>query len=358
MFSPAQIELLTRTVSRVPEVMVKVSGGAKSSKGAIAHLQYIDRRGRLEIETDDGQTLSGRGAAIERASSWDLDAAASQNRTPYRGKAGRVPVKLVHNVVFSMPRGTPPDKLVLAVRAFAREKFALQHRYAMVLHTDQDHPHVHLVIKALSEEEGRRLNIRKGTLREWRSHFALQLRAHGVAANATERAVRGQNRLAFKSDIYRATKRGEPRYLRERVTRIARELRDGGVRPAPGKAKLVETRNAVVAGWRATADALLQAGHSALAEKIWGFIGDMRPPRSTDEQLTLQLLQRVRVREPGKESQRIAREAIGLFAGFDSGHDGVLRRQAILVSFTSPQQPLNSPECPQIPQQRAALKAL
>ena len=303
MFSSAQIELLTRTVSRVPEVMVKVSGGAKSAKSAIAHLQYIDRRGRLEIETDDGQTLIGKGAAVDLASSWDLDAAASENRTPYRGKAGRVPAKLVHNVVLSMPRGTPPDKLVYAVRAFAREKFGLQHRYAMVLHTDQDHPHLHLVIKALSEE-GRRLNIRKSTLREWRSLFALQLRAHGVAANATERAVRGQNRLAFKSDIYRAAKRGESRYLRERVTRIARELRDGGVRPTPGKAKLVETRNAVAAGWRATADALLQAGHGALAEKIWGFIGDMRPPRSTDEKLTLQVLQRVRVREPGKESQR------------------------------------------------------
>ena len=55
---------------------------------------------------------------------------------------------------------------------------------------------------------------------------------------------------------------------------------------------------------------------------------------------------------------RIARDAIGLFAGFDSGHDGVSGRQAILVSFTSPRQPINAPECTQIPQKRAALKAL
>ena len=45
--------------------------------------------------------------------------------------------------------GTPPDKLLAAVRHFAQEKFALQHRYAMVLHTDHDHPHVHLVLKAV-----------------------------------------------------------------------------------------------------------------------------------------------------------------------------------------------------------------
>ncbi|MDB6104572.1 MAG: relaxase/mobilization nuclease protein [Gammaproteobacteria bacterium] len=62
--------------------------------------------------------------------------------------AGRKAPKLVHNLVFSMPKGTPPDKLYQAVRRFASEKFALQHRYAMALHTDQGHPHVHMVVKA------------------------------------------------------------------------------------------------------------------------------------------------------------------------------------------------------------------
>jgi hypothetical protein len=47
-----------------------------------------------------------------------------------------------------MPAGTPPEKLLAAVRKFAQEEFALQHRYAMVLHTDQKHPHVHVVVKA------------------------------------------------------------------------------------------------------------------------------------------------------------------------------------------------------------------
>ena len=67
---------------------------------------------------------------------------------PYRGKAGRKPARLVHNVILSMPKGTPPEKLLRASRDFAREQFALKHRYVLTLHTDQDHPHVHLVIKA------------------------------------------------------------------------------------------------------------------------------------------------------------------------------------------------------------------
>jgi hypothetical protein len=39
--------------------------------------------------------------------------------------------------MFSMPAGTPPEKVLTAVQNFAREEFALKHRYAMVLHTDE-----------------------------------------------------------------------------------------------------------------------------------------------------------------------------------------------------------------------------
>jgi hypothetical protein len=46
--------------------------------------------------------------------------------------------------MFSMPAGTPPGKVLAAVKNFAREEFALKHPYAMVLHTDEPHPHVHM----------------------------------------------------------------------------------------------------------------------------------------------------------------------------------------------------------------------
>ncbi|MFL6604450.1 MAG: relaxase/mobilization nuclease domain-containing protein [Steroidobacteraceae bacterium] len=91
------------------------------------------------------------------------------------------PPKLVHNIVFSMPKGTPPDKLHRAVEKFATEKFGAQHRYAMALHTDQGHPHVHVVVRVISER-GERLNIHKATLREWRRDFARYLRELGVEA--------------------------------------------------------------------------------------------------------------------------------------------------------------------------------
>lgn len=127
-----------------------------SVRGALAHLKYIDRRGDLIIQTDRGETVQGADAEAELVADWDLELLAAMSQAPYKGNAGRTGHKLVHNVVLSMPPGTPSTKLLAASREFARETFGMQHRYAMVLHTDQDHPHVHLAVKAVSEE-GRRL---------------------------------------------------------------------------------------------------------------------------------------------------------------------------------------------------------
>src|SRR6516164_8136385 len=146
--APTEIARIARTVARAPEVVVKVSGGAKSLRGALAHVRYIDRQGQLEIETDEGQHLRGEDAEHQLLADWDLDVADVEARSPYSGSPGRKPSKVVHNVVLSMPAGTSPQKLLAASRDFAREEFALKHRYAMVLHTDQQHPHVHLVVKA------------------------------------------------------------------------------------------------------------------------------------------------------------------------------------------------------------------
>ena len=58
--SKAEVEHISRTVRRVPEVMIKVSGGARTLPGVENHLDYIGREGEGEIETDDGQRLRER----------------------------------------------------------------------------------------------------------------------------------------------------------------------------------------------------------------------------------------------------------------------------------------------------------
>ncbi len=144
----AEVEHVSRTARRVPEVMIKVSGGARSLRGVQAHLDYIGREGEGVVETDDGAQLQEKGFEKALVKDWDLDLDEHRRHTQRAVAAGRKPPKLVHNLVFSMPKHTPPDKVHAAVRKFTTEKFALQHRYAMALHTDQGHPHVHVVVKA------------------------------------------------------------------------------------------------------------------------------------------------------------------------------------------------------------------
>ena len=72
-FSHAQLEQIGRTVRGVPEVMVKVSGGGKSSDAVKAHLGYIDRHGKLEVHTDEGERLQGKGVAEHLVDDWHLD---------------------------------------------------------------------------------------------------------------------------------------------------------------------------------------------------------------------------------------------------------------------------------------------
>src|SRR6185437_2265757 len=206
-----EVEHVSRTVRRVPEVIVKVSGGARSVRGVAAYLDYNGREGRGEVRTNDGDRLQGRGFEKALLEDWDLDLDEYRRHTQRAIAAGRKPPKLVHNIVFSMPKGTPPEKVLRAVQIFAREKFAVKHRYLMALHVDRGHPHVHMVVKAVSEQ-GKRLNVGKSTLREWRSQFARHLREQGIEANATERAVRGETRMQKPDGIYRATLRGESTY--------------------------------------------------------------------------------------------------------------------------------------------------
>jgi hypothetical protein len=152
--SKAEFTHISRTVRRLPEVVVKVSGGARSLRGVGQHLDYIGREGRGEVQTDDGERLQGRGFERALLEDWDLDLEAHRRHTERAIAAGRGPPKLLHNIVFSMPKGTPPVKVLRAVQVFAREKFALRHRYLMAFHLDQGHPHVHM---DLLREQKRRL---------------------------------------------------------------------------------------------------------------------------------------------------------------------------------------------------------
>lgn len=293
-FSPAQIAQIARTVRHAPEAVVKVSGGGKNRGAVAAHFRYLSR-GEFELETDDGERVKGSGRAV--IEEWGLEFDCIESSDPYRGISGRKSGRLVHNLVFSMPRGTPAEPLFQATRDFAREEFALKHRYAMVLHTDEPHPHVHLVVKAVSEQ-GQRLNIKKATLREWRQQFARHLRARGIRANATDRAVRGTARPRKLDGIYRAMRDGRSSHIQARIESVAAELRrEGTLKVQVGKDRLLQTRSKVEEGWRGVSEVLRRMGHSELAAEVDRFVERMPRPKTEREWLAQGLIEARKVRE-------------------------------------------------------------
>lgn len=273
-FTPAQIEQNRRTVRRVPEVMVKVTAGGQRTGAVAAHLSYISQHGKLDLETEDGQSVSKDGQK-ELLTSWHLELSPGQYRPPRAGKSDSRGIKLVHNITLSMPAPTPPAAVLAAAKAFAREKFGSKHRYAMALHTHQPHPHVHLVVKA-EGIDGRRLHIDKAMLREWRQDFARMMRDQGIAANATPRAVRGQTKRAAKDVFFRTRQRGTP-------MTIVRELSQTRTISDPARARLLETRKAVVAGWNTVAAKLEAQGEAVLGGHVRYFAMHL-PPVMTDRQ--------------------------------------------------------------------------
>jgi len=294
-------EAIARTVRRAPEVVVKVTGGGRNVNAVKQSIDYFDREGELEVETDDGRTLAGEGIGRELVKDWELELETQRSRRMYSGVPGRRSPKLVHNVTFSMPAGTPPKKVLAAVRKFAQDKFAGSHRYAMVLHTDQQHPHVHTIVKAVSEQ-GVRLNIRKATLRVWRHEFAKYLREQGIEANATDRAVRGVTTPRKPDGIYRAMLRRDSTHVRARTEAVARELVKSDIVVEPGKSKLLQTRKEVERAWQELSEILVANGRRDLANDVARFVQGMPPPRTEKEWLAAELLERVRESRPRDKS--------------------------------------------------------
>lgn len=291
--SSVDIEHVRRTIDRTPEVMVKVlSKGGQDAKAVRRHLDYLSRRGDLELETDDGERISGKDALNALIEDWALDVDEDRRRIGLLAREDRRPPKLVHKLMFSMPARTPAEKVLQAVRNFATNEFALQHRYAMVLHTDEPHPHVHVVVKAVSEQ-GERLNIRRDTLRRWRAEFARHLRELGVPANATERAVRGENHKSKLDGIYRATRRGDSWHVANRVMRVADALHKGRIAAEPGRARMIETRSHVLRGWLQVSGLLHDQGEADLARRVREFVSGLRQPCTESELIAEQLKGRV-----------------------------------------------------------------
>lgn len=293
---------LARIANRAPEVMVKVTGRTRDPGGLRAHLDYISRNGALEMEDRDGAVIGGRGAVKELAEDWSEAALADPRR--------RATTPFSLSVMLSMPAGTNPVKVREAARAFAREVFADRFDYAFALHTDADHPHVHIAVRALGDH-GERLNPKKADLETWRQVFAEKLRERGVEAEATPRRARGVTRKAERGPLRRIRERqeaghGEPARVRRAAYREAAKAAFQGETARPvWEARMVDRQAQVRGLYLAQAQVLQQSAEpadQALGAKVEAFVRSMPQPDSQ----RLELARELRAANRGLSAQRDA----------------------------------------------------
>jgi hypothetical protein len=269
------------TVRRAPQVMVKVTGGGRGMKAIAAHLRYITRNGRLEIEDDRGVVERGKDTLLDIERQWQFGGAHIDD-VGHRREA--------FNVMLSMPRGTDPQTVLFAAREFAKIEFA-DHRYVMVLHDDQAHPHVHLAVKAESRH-GQRLNPRKADLYRWRETFAERLRERGSDAEATRQVTRGPYRK--RDPLWQVKAREEGRL------RIDRRSGQAGASAQP-------ERDAALDAWKKIALALANSENredQTLARDIVEFLKE-GPTRRKSKLLEHKLERATREREVEQAPQRV-----------------------------------------------------
>ncbi len=236
---------LARIVRKAPEVVVKVTGRQRGGTHVKAHLDYIGRKGSLGIETRDGEILTTKEDIAERAAEWS-------DTLNWRSR----PTVSSVSLIFSMPEGTDPEKVLGAVRALAHAELSDNHDYVLALHTDTPRPHVHLTVQAEGLDRNR-FNPRPVQLNRFRERFAHELRARGVAAEATPRRARGQGIAGSSMALVKLRARLRTEGSRQ-ITTADRRTNEQAIAVARGEDQLPPFIAAGTVRWRAIRSAYEQ----------------------------------------------------------------------------------------------------
>jgi hypothetical protein len=269
-------------VRRVPQVMVKVTGGGRGMNAIAAHFRYISKNGRLDIEDERGEKMCGKDALRELADDWRFGGTLIEDVSPRRE---------AFNIMLSMPRSTDPLAVQRAAREFARVELS-SHKYVMVLHDHQANPHVHISVRAESRD-GKRMNPRKADLQRWRETFAERLREQGIDAEATRQATRGRSQNY--EPLWRIKAREDER-LRS----------DGTASSTKSSARARTTQAQAVEAWEHVAQALAASSEQAdraLARSITKFVEEM-PVKRTPAQTVKTAEVALRTQSPDIDQRR------------------------------------------------------
>ena len=111
-----------------------------------------------------------------------------------------------HHVIQSFAPGeVSPDEANQIGRELAISLFA-DHEVVIVTHTDRDHIHNHLIINAVSFDNGQKLHASKASLHQWKEASDALCREHGLSVIEKDRS-RNRNRRTMAEDGMRRKRR-------------------------------------------------------------------------------------------------------------------------------------------------------
>lgn len=277
---------IRKIISYTPEVMVKITGFTHDFGHVRAHLNYISRKGTLELEDENGGIYSDPEdirylSDYWQAHHWD----SPQHQTKAR---------CTSHLVLSMPYGTDIKPLKEAVRSFAKETFA-DYRYVMALHQDTDHPHMHLTVHNCGKH-GKKLQIKRGDPQKWREAFALELDKRGIDAEATPRAVRGIVVKSVSGAIIHMKNKGLRLDIAKNRMDEIRALWGQDkttMPPRPWETAIAKKQKAIRSAWLSLAERFKDKDLS-LSDTIIAFVKQMPDPLTKRESINLKIFASVR----------------------------------------------------------------
>lgn len=94
-------------------------------------------------------------------------------------------IKQTQNLMFSAPKSVSiaEEQLIESTRKSLQNKYP-NNAFLLAYHSDSDNPHVHVILK-ISDENGRRIDLRKQDLRDLRTSFCEELKTLGYEVTAT-----------------------------------------------------------------------------------------------------------------------------------------------------------------------------
>lgn len=225
---------MLRTAAGKKQAILKISSYGKGRQKVLAHLRYISRQGKLELENQEGNKIKALKEQREYIRNWEIDFATNKRSRD------------TMNLILSTPPGTDREKALAASRDFLATEFGQDgHEYLFVPHDDTMHPHVHAVIKMVSVY-GKKLNPRKAYLREVRERFAEKCRAYQIDVEASPRYERGLSGRSKRSEfVQMAINKRKPNVDRVLIQKVVDERKASFIDLHPAEEKMLQ-RNQLI----------------------------------------------------------------------------------------------------------------